>query len=70
MPICRNPVPSFTALPEHERVRLSRYVVHRRVAPRAANDNRRPHALRTWRWALMLATAPTLTVVLLLSGLI
>jgi len=49
-------------------VRLSTYVVTRRLPPRAANDNRSKRSTHRWQWALMVGIAPALTALLLLSG--
>jgi len=48
---------------------LSHYLVTRRFAPRAANDNRRPWTAHAWQWAAAIAVAPTLMAALLISGL-
>ena len=69
MPVCRRPVDLPIRFPEQRRVKLSRYVVTRRVPPRAANDNRRPWATQAWQWGLALGAVPTLTGLLLLSGM-
>ncbi|WP_286158895.1 hypothetical protein [Methylobacterium sp. Leaf456] len=51
-------------------MRLSHYVVTRRLAPRPANDNRRPRAVPAWPWAVVIVAAPTLTAALILAQLI
>ncbi len=49
MPLCRHSTsPTLPAQPGPTAVRLSHYVVARRLAPRAANDNRRPRAVPAW----------------------
>ena len=70
MPICRRPI-VFSPRPprEHETVRLSHYVVRRRTAPRAANDNRRTRLPPVWPWAVA-AAAPVVTAALILTRLI
>lgn len=71
MPLCRHSTsPTLPAPPGPTAVRLSRYVVTRRAAPRAANDNRSPHAVPAWTWAVAIALAPTLTAALILVQLI
>jgi hypothetical protein len=69
MPLCRSSLSPTVVPPARGIVRLSRYVVARRGAPRAANDNRPLRASRTWPWAVAIALAPTLTALMLLSGL-
>ena len=71
MPICRRPiVPTFRPLQEQAPLRLSRYVVRKRTAPRAANDNRRSRLLPVWPWAMAAAMAPAMTAALILTRLI
>ncbi|GJE55311.1 MULTISPECIES: hypothetical protein [Methylobacterium] len=69
MPICRIHVPPQDAVPQPEKVRLSHYIVARRSAPHAANDNRRPRGAHAWHWAVGIAVVPTLTAVLAFAGL-
>ena len=69
MPSCRRPLAPFPIPVEHRRVRLSRYIVNRRIPPRATNDNRRPWSAHAWQWALAIVAGPTLTAALMLSGL-
>ncbi len=71
MPLCRHSTsPTLPAQPGPTAVRLSHYVVARRLAPRAANDNRRPRAVPAWPWAVVIVAAPTLTAALILTHLI
>ena len=71
MPICRH---SIASSPRQRReaaiVRLSDYVVQRRSAPRAANDNRRSRLAPVWPWAMVAAAAPAVTAALILTRLI
>lgn len=69
MPICRIHVPPSAAPRQREKVRLSQYIVTRRTPPRAVNDNRRPSGAHVWHWVAGIVAAPTLTAMLLLSGL-
>ncbi|MBB5760048.1 hypothetical protein HNR00_004789 [Methylorubrum rhodinum] len=71
MPLCRHStLPALPAPPGPTAVRLSHYVVTRRTAPRAANDNRRPRAVPAWPWAVAIAAAPMLTAALIVMQLI
>lgn len=71
MPICRHSIASPSRPHrEHEIVRLSHYVVRRRTAPRAANDNRRSRLAPVWPWAMAAAAAPAVTAALILTRLI
>ncbi len=71
MPICRHSIaPSPRPPREQAIVRLSNYVVTRRTAPRAANDNRRSRLAPVWPWAMAVAAAPAVTAALILSRLI
>ncbi len=71
MPICRHSIASPARPPRaHAVVRLSDYVVQRRSAPRAANDNRRSRLAPVWPWAMAAAAAPAVTAALILSRLI
>lgn len=71
MPICRHSIASPSRPPrERPIVRLSHYVVQRRSAPRAANDNRHPRLGPVWPWAMAAAAAPTVMAALILTRLI
>jgi len=71
MPICRHSIaPSARTPREQPVVRLSHYVVQRRSAPRAANDNRRSRLAPVWPWAMAAAAAPAVTAALILTRLI
>ena len=71
MPICRHSIASPSRPPrERPIVRLSDYVVQRRSAPRAANDNRRSRLAPVWPWAMAAAAAPAVTAALILLRLI
>ncbi|MBB3905429.1 hypothetical protein GGR33_004967 [Methylobacterium brachythecii] len=69
MPLCRINVPPPTVDPLTERVRVSHYVVGRRVGMHPANDNPRPRGSQAWQWIVGIAAAPALGAVVLLSGL-
>jgi len=71
MPICRHSIAPPARTPrEQPIVRLSHYVVKRRSAPRAANDNRRSRLAPVWPWAMAAAAAPAVTAALILTRLI
>lgn len=73
MPLCRHSTsdaPSSSPRAGREIVRLSRYVVTRRAAPRAANDNRHLGAPSVWPWAIAMAMAPAISAALVLAQLI
>lgn len=69
MPICRIHVAPQDAAPQPVKVRLSDYIVTRRIPPRASNDNRRMRRTLAWQWAVGLAVVPTLAAVLVFAGL-
>ncbi|MCE4226397.1 hypothetical protein HCU64_21865 [Methylobacterium sp. C25] len=69
MPLCRINLSPDTATEQHERVRVSNYVVHHRTTHRAANDNRRPRLAQPWQWAVGIAAAPALAAFAMFSGL-
>ncbi len=73
MPLCRHSTtaaPPSGPRPGTDIVRLSRYLVTRRLAPRAANDNRRQRGMPVWPWAVAMAAAPAVTAALILSQMI
>lgn len=70
MPICRHSIVPSQPRREAAIVRLSDYVVRRRSAPRAANDNRRSRLAPVWPWAMVAAAAPAVTAALILTRLI
>lgn len=71
MPICRHSIASPSRPPrERPIVLLSHYVIHRRPAQRAANDNRRSRLAPVWPWAMVAAAAPAVTAALILTRLI
>lgn len=67
MPICRRPLSIPAEFPTQAPVRLSRYVVRRRVPPKATNDNRRQRGGPSWALAVMIGAAPTLTAIIVMT---
>ena len=71
MPMRADTLPRPVAIPKPARpVRLARYIVSRRIPPKAANDNRHPLAGAFWQWAIAIALAPALTLAMMFSGLL
>lgn len=69
MPICRSPRTANNGLRTRNVTHVAQYVVRRRVTPRAANDNRSAHHIHAWHWVMAVAIGPTLTAIILFSGL-